>query len=838
MKNLLWKTACLVSLCLFLSTHSYSQCKNPNRPQSLQAGNITNGKSFGQSIVADANCLDGGKFGLFSFTAQGNSNSSFTMQIYNVVNGSKTNVIHQQNVSFGPTYRGLRLYVEIEADVPFVDGQEYLFLFTCTGGQMMPQTTADGTAPGKAYYNDAFQSGTDLAYIVRGKTEPRNIPFANSGPENCKNPRNRGNRSVGHIFSGHVFGQSIVADSRCLEGNTFSEFKFWAQGNSRTNFILKIFDQETTDFDNPRYTKTDISFNPPNFGGWMPVDLEGGTGDLSFIPGNTYTFILTCTGGNTIPHATENETLGSAYYEGGFDQGVDLRFEVSGKTVETTTASQLTTFETTYPAAAAKADFMDVVRKFLQAEDEVIAGDYTAAKTTLDAVWAQYPKGDLTWGNLASGLNGVWVGNPVAYNGLRALDDVVSYHTNNTPCPNPQKMKVKVVLVGKSSGKLPTTLTQLTGGTGAQTTKNIDPRLRANNDKLIHELLHVFNKFIYAASKGMVQVEVEVIELPNFTYPVNVRQHTTTRANGTTKTDHIAYGGPTPTLDDNYPDIWAALAAEKGADFHQKADMWWIMYPSFVPGIGEQPTGAAGNLDNVSWFTGGQTTSSEGAPIIWCDDLFFIEKQLHLGGGTLTDVERRCYAAMWFQHEFFHHLFKAFPTFTNLRETNASIPATPDNLEGESHIWQEVNHTTRDPLHWPSDFVGRYEADYFHEAMTKRMGLVTEGPLANRLIIRRDAVPANILNQIEFEDIVGEYEALVADPTADDYWTPELVRGPDYFEWVVRPSSGPNPLFYRMQYEEAEGILTPGPGNKNARMQFKINTQTCAFEPEVMGMRH
>ncbi|MEO0899423.1 MAG: hypothetical protein AAFY71_23630 [Bacteroidota bacterium] len=840
MQQLLWKAACLLSLYLFITPQAFSQCKNPDKPKSLEIGNMNQGKTFGQSIVADANCLGGGKFGLFSFTAQGNSQSSFKMEIFKVVNGVKSNLIHQQNVNFDPTYRGRRVYAEIEGDVSFIDGDEYLFLFTCTGGQMMPQTTATSTAQGKAYFNGSFQAGTDLCYVVRGKPAPRDIPFANTDPEQCKNPRPRGNKYVGQFYSKDVFGQSIVADSRCLEGNTFSQFKFWAQGNSRTKWELRIFDKETINFDNPRYTQKNISFDPPNFGKWMTIDLEGGEGDLSFVSGNTYTFLLTCTGGNTLPHATDNVTLGSAFYEGGFDQNIDFRFEVYGKEVEKSTASQVATFKKAYPTVSARTDFMEVVETFLKAEDEVMAGDYTAAKATLDPLWVKYPKGDLKWEQVSSNLNGVWVGAPVAYNSLRVLDDVVKFHTtsSNTPCTTPQKMKVKVVLVGKSTGKLPTTLTQLTGGTGPQTTKAIDPRLRANNDELIHELLRLFNQYIYVSTGGKVEVEVEVIELENMEYSINVRQDVVTQRDGSTKTFNLAYGEPVPGLNDNYPNIWPALEAKKGADFKHKADMWFIMYPSFVPGIGQEPATTPDNVNTLSFLTGGKTTSEEGAPVLWCDDLFFLEKQLHLGGGPLTDIERRCYAAMWFQHEFYHHLFDAFPTFRNLRATNSSIPTDPDNLEAESHIWQEVNHTTRVPLHWPSDFDGRYEADYFHEAMDKRFKLVTEGPLENRLIVRRDAIPANVFSQLTISEIVGDYEALVADPTGNDFWTPEIVRGPDYYEWIVRPSTDSNPLFYRMQYQDSDGTLRPGPGNTEARMQLKINPNTCLFEPKVIGMRH
>lgn len=144
----------------------------------------------------------------------------------------------------------------------------------------------------------------------------------------CSNIDNRNRvRADNHIFSGMSFGQSIVIDTNCYPGSQFSQFSFWAQGNSPFKFDLKIYaGQKATG--TPRYTQTDISFPPTNFGGKLTVDLKGGIGDLSFEPGQTYTFIMTGKGGNLIAHVSNNATPGQVYMKTGFDSSKDLLFEV------------------------------------------------------------------------------------------------------------------------------------------------------------------------------------------------------------------------------------------------------------------------------------------------------------------------------------------------------------------------------------------------------------------------------------------------------------------------------------------------------------------------------
>ena len=144
----------------------------------------------------------------------------------------------------------------------------------------------------------------------------------------CGNINNRDKvRADNHIFSGQSFGQSIVIDSACYGGNKFTQFSFSAQGSSSTKFDLKIYAGQTSS-GTPRYTQTNISLPAANRGAKLTIDLADGTGDLSFVNGQTYTFILTGREGNLIAHVSNQATSGQAYLKTGFDSTKDLLYEV------------------------------------------------------------------------------------------------------------------------------------------------------------------------------------------------------------------------------------------------------------------------------------------------------------------------------------------------------------------------------------------------------------------------------------------------------------------------------------------------------------------------------
>lgn len=74
-------------------------------------------------------------------------------------------------------------------------------------------------------------------------------------------------------------------------------------------------------------------------------------------------------------------------------------------------------------------------------------------------------------------------------------------------------------------------------------------------------------------------------------------------------------------------------------------------------------------------------------------------KPQNLGGGILSEIERRSYLPEWLQHEFFYYFFNIYED---------------QNLEPNGHDWFKRSF-------WPNDFIGNYEEDYYKEALEKRI---------------------------------------------------------------------------------------------------------------------
>ncbi len=88
---------------------------------------------------------------------------------------------------------------------------------------------------------------------------------------------------------------------------------------------------------------------------------------------------------------------------------------------------------------------VEALTAFIEAEDAIVAGDYTEAKTLIDAVFAAHPKGDNQWWGVFNDVNGSNTGTPHAYYGLRMMEDIVDYHLNNSGTVEARKIIMKTV---------------------------------------------------------------------------------------------------------------------------------------------------------------------------------------------------------------------------------------------------------------------------------------------------------------------------------------------------------------------------------------------------------
>ncbi len=315
------------------------------------------------------------------------------------------------------------------------------------------------------------------------------------------------------------------------------------------------------------------------------------------------------------------------------------------------------------------------LKAWLNSSAQYRALDYIGTQQTLDALWLQQPISAAGYGNQATQPFGINIGSPPCYTGLRMLTDTVDWRVSSgvQGSQGTRSVVMTVLIPGKTHGIEPRTLAELTQGTGVPVVHALDERVLANDFRVVQQSLELFREYVLAMTQGALSVDVQILYMPDVDMEVQASE-----------SQNRYYAGLT-----NYADIWAQLPES----VLEGTDWWWMLYPSHVP---EQYP----DFQNAEFVTGGMGTGEDSqSPFFLIDDRWLIRKPPHIGTGLYSDVERRAYLPQWLQHEFFHHLFRTYPEF---------------QLEATSHQW--FNLST-----WPADFDGRYEADYFHEALYKRL---------------------------------------------------------------------------------------------------------------------
>jgi hypothetical protein len=351
--------------------------------------------------------------------------------------------------------------------------------------------------------------------------------------------------------------------------------------------------------------------------------------------------------------------------------------------------------------------FVDALDTFLEVEALVRAEDYRAASDVMEVFWAKYPPGSEAWpGGLIkpAGLN---IGSPPCYYALRMLTDLVKLHVAGDVEPPSERpaATLTVALVGQAEGIQPTSRDELERGVGVETRSRIDERLLADDSALLHEALWLFGEYVLALTDGRMGMETRVLHLPETTVPVRVEG---------------VFAGLAPGA---WEAIWSAVPRE----VQDSTDWWWVLYPSHVP---EQYP----DFTETEFITGGMGRGPGGAsPCFISDDRWVLRKPPHLGYGDMTSVERRAYLPQWLQHEFFHHVYQRYPSF---------------GLEAEGHQWFDRSI-------WPDDFDGRFEPDYYHESLYKRV--LPFGDPPPHVQFRYNAPPPELYAELELSDVIGRY---------------------------------------------------------------------------------
>lgn len=444
--------------------------------------------------------------------------------------------------------------------------------------------------------------------------------------------------------------------------------------------------------------------------------------------------------------------------------------------------------------------FPELYRKaldtLLTAEDHYWSADYAGAFQVLEQLWTQNPPGSAEWGQASKTLAGINIGLPPCYYALRMLTDCVRWRLEQVGQQSsqgePDKVTLTVVLVGGAKGIQPTCWDELIQHTGRELETTLHPLLLQDDYRVIHQSLRLFNEYILAMTKGRLGVRTNVLHLPDLCIPVQ------TSLGGRT-----CFSTPAP---DAWSQIWAAIPS----DVRDSTDWWWVLYPSHLA----TPFAEAQNKDII---TGGMTWGPGGSPCFHIDDLWLVRKPAHLGAGLYSDVERRAYLPQWLQHEFFHHLFiKCCPEF---------------KLEATGHQWF-------DRKTWPEDFQGRYEADYYYEALHKRMQGVTDPPLHVRL--RCAPPPRALFRNIPLAALLGNYRH---QPVENDWHIVTVTvdeeasaEGKPVLRWTNKAR-----VSWRLWPDLEKGILRAGDDCPYGTGEVTIvlrRDENGKYVPEVAGLEY
>ena len=360
------------------------------------------------------------------------------------------------------------------------------------------------------------------------------------------------------------------------------------------------------------------------------------------------------------------------------------------------TDAQLAEFYATYGARETfPADHVRAIEAMLRADDAANDGDFTGADALIESVFALVPRSTPGWDAAPRvGHAGSNTGHPVAYYGLRMLEQIVAFAPSEDAT---NSLHMTAVVAPCAVGRAPQP-------PGTEPTEDLDvaldPRILEDNARRLFVATSLFRHWLRAITDG-VNVELQVYVLEDCS-TVDF-----TDSEGTIV---------------SYPDSEEMIHAVH-SDVANTTDIWWVITPSGI-------RNTEAELERHT-ITGGMGLSGLGLPLLLSDDRWFTQKPNHLGEGEWTELELRTYHTQWFQHEFMHHLFRTWPEF---------------GLEATGHQWF-------DRRTWPDDFEGVFEPDYYAEAITRRLRSATPS-IAEAL----EAPTFLSIAELGMDAVLGSYE--------------------------------------------------------------------------------
>lgn len=407
----------------------------------------------------------------------------------------------------------------------------------------------------------------------------------------------------------------------------------------------------------------------------------------------------------------------------------------------------------------------EILEVQMRAEEDYRAGRYRRALHRLEDLWERYPQGSEGWAACRSRRREWFLGRPACYSALLQLTECARWRVESgveEPVPEDAAVAVwTVVLAGAAEGEEPHSPTELSAGEGHPVRHELDARLLEEGHPVIEESTWLFREFVLAMTGGRLAMRMRVLPLPELTLPV------------VTRADPMRFAGLAPGA---LARVWEALPPE----VLEGTDWWWILYPSHVP---ERYPG----FESMEFITGGMAVGPDGAsPCFLIDDRWLLRKPPHLGQGPWSSEERRAYLPQWLLHEFAHHLFRSWPEF---------------GLEKRDHQW--FDRST-----WPEDFRGRFEPDYYFEALHKRLQPRADPPLHVGLRYRPPG--PEVWSHVDLEALPGAYER---QPVQNPWHRGRILReetedGSLRFRWLNEAG-----VSWSLEPVPGRGELRTGPGN-------------------------
>lgn len=315
-------------LCCFGFSSLWAQpCTNTKNYATEKIGTlpkISAGQTFGQSFTVSNDCPVGRAIRKFRFQGNGNAAPEFVVKIFKGTPMRLGHVIYTSKQIRGLVPPDHVAVIELDlahntqsGNLALANGEYYIEL-EVRKGSVIPHTTYTHLVPsGDAFHRRSLQNNRDLMFEIVAKSgECTNRINGNRAPNGP------GNRASGLI------AQSIVANPVCLPGTTFTAFKLWTNGNAGTSWELTVYEGEINPAALPAksfYPKKTYNLPSTGFGGWLTFNLPG---NKSFDAGKTYTFLLNQKGGRAVIHASTDAVMGRSYFDGKWNDKVDLVFEV------------------------------------------------------------------------------------------------------------------------------------------------------------------------------------------------------------------------------------------------------------------------------------------------------------------------------------------------------------------------------------------------------------------------------------------------------------------------------------------------------------------------------